>query len=169
MQCNQMQSESAAQQLDKCLKMFHSFHFNVDSRVLVKTIYLYINLYSAPSRQLLRGAPSPGSAKQESLEEFIKRTGKVMQERTKFRGKIIPNRGTHNRESPFLSGGSASTWHQKVPLGGRAERSATRAGRRQVEELQKIRRFTLTYLPLFPSIFKMFIFQYLINYNVYIH
>jgi len=41
-------------------------------------IYLYINLYSAPSRQLLRGAPSPGSAKQESLEEFIKRTGKVM-------------------------------------------------------------------------------------------
>src|SRR6218665_1027456 len=43
-------------------------------------IYLYINLYSAPSRQLLRGAPSPGSAKQESLEEFIKRTGTYMQQ-----------------------------------------------------------------------------------------
>ena len=28
----------------------------------------------------------------------MKRTGKVTRERTKFRGKIIPNRGTHNRE-----------------------------------------------------------------------
>ena len=70
----------------------------------------------------------------------IKRTGKVPRQRMKFRGKTIPNRGTHNRESPFLSGGSASTWHQKVPLGGWAERSATRAGRSQDKELQKIRR-----------------------------
>src|SRR6218665_353506 len=43
-----------------------------------------------------------------------------------------------NRESTLLYGGSASTWHQKVPLGGRAERSATRAGRSQDKELQKI-------------------------------
>src|SRR6218665_4173194 len=102
---------------------------------------IYISTYIAPLQgELLRGAPSPGSAKQESLEEFIKRTGKVTRQRTKIREKIIPNRGTHNRESPFLSGGSASTWHQKVPLGGRAERSATRAGRSQDKELQKIRR-----------------------------
>jgi len=33
--------------------------------ILYLSIYLYINLYSAPSK----GAPSPGSAKQESLEE----------------------------------------------------------------------------------------------------
>src|SRR6218665_3026286 len=42
----------------------------------------------------------------------------------KGRGKTISNRGTHNRESPFLSGGIASTWHHKVSLGCRAERSA---------------------------------------------
>src|SRR6218665_3620241 len=93
-------------------------------------------------------APSPGSAKEESLEEFIKRTGKVPRPRTKFRRKTIPNRGTHNRKSPFLSGGSASTWYQKVPLGGRAERSATRTGRSQDKELQKIsRRVTKNTMP----------------------
>src|SRR6218665_2685117 len=58
----------------------------------------------------------------------------------KVRGEIIPYKGTHNRESPFLSGGSASTRHQKVPLGCVAERSATRAGRSHGKELQKIRR-----------------------------
>src|SRR6218665_2876024 len=40
-------------------------------------------------RNLVTLAPSPGSAKEESLEEFIKRTGKVTRERSKFRGKII--------------------------------------------------------------------------------
>src|SRR6218665_2216142 len=100
---------------------------------------IYISTYIAP----LQGNYSealPGSAKEESLEEFIKRTEKVPRQRTKFRGKAIPNRGTHNRENPFLSGGSASTWHRKVPLGGRAERLATRARRSQDKELQKIRR-----------------------------
>src|SRR6218665_2439201 len=93
-----------------------------------------------PDQSSSSRAPSWLSTGLSSLEEFIKRTGKVTRQRTKFRGKIIRNRGTHNRESPFLSGGSASTWHEKVPLGGRAERSATRAGPSQVEELQKIRR-----------------------------
>src|SRR6218665_1963363 len=60
--------------------------------------------------------------------------------RTKVGGKTIPNRGIHNRESPFLSGGSATTRHHKVPLGCREERSATRAGRSQNKDLQKIRR-----------------------------
>src|SRR6218665_2293127 len=109
---------------------------------MLKT-YFYLSIYISTYIAPLQGNYSealPGPAKQESLEEFIKRTGKVIQKRRKFRGKIIPNRGTHNRESPFLSGGSASTWHQKVPLGGRAERSVTRVGRSQVEELQKIRR-----------------------------
>src|SRR6218665_741807 len=99
-------------------------------------MYIYISTYTAP----LQGPPSPGSAKEESLEEFIKRTGKVLWQKTKVRGKTIPNRETHNRESPFLSGGNASTWHHKVPLGGRAERSATRARQSQDKELQKIRR-----------------------------
>src|SRR6218665_3043438 len=65
---------------------------------------IYISTYIAP----LQGNYSealPGSAKEESLGEFIKRTGKVPWQRMKVRGKTIPNRGTHNRESPFLSGG----------------------------------------------------------------
>ena len=102
-------------------------------------LYLYISTCIAP----LQGNYSealPCPAKEESLEEFIKRSGMVLWQRTKFRGKTIPNRGTHIRENPFLSGGSASTWHHKVPLGGRTERSATRAGRSQDKEPQKIRR-----------------------------
>src|SRR6218665_4047140 len=106
-------------------------------------IYIYLT-YIAPLQGTYSEALPAQARPKRSLEEFIKleldRTGKVPRQRTKFRGKIIPNRGTHNRESPFLSGGSASTWHQKVPLGGRAKRSATRAGRSQDKELQKIRR-----------------------------
>jgi len=52
---------------------------------------------------------------------------KVPQQRTEIRGETILNRGTHNRESPCLSGGCASKWHHKVTSGGRAERSAKRA------------------------------------------
>src|SRR6218665_4091389 len=95
------------------------------------SIYLsiYTSTYIAPVKgNYSEALPAQAWPNRRVLEEFIKRTGKVTRQRTKFRGKIIPNRGTHNRESPFLSGGSASTWHQKVPLGGRAERSASRAG-----------------------------------------
>jgi len=67
--------------------------------------YLSVNLYSALSRQLFRGAPSRGSVKEESLEESIKRTREVPRQRTAVREKTVTNRGTHNRESPFLSGG----------------------------------------------------------------
>jgi len=42
----------------------------------------------------------------------------------------------NNRESPFLSGGSASMWHHRVISGGRADKPVTRAGRNK--ELQKL-------------------------------
>jgi len=45
----------------------------------------------------------------------------------------VPNRGTHNRESPFLSGDTWSKWHHEVISEGRAEKI-------QEKELQKIDR-----------------------------
>src|SRR6218665_578386 len=44
-------------------------------------------------------------------------------------GRPFQTEGPTIEKAPFLSGGSASMWHHKVPLGGRPERSATRAGR----------------------------------------
>src|SRR6218665_779140 len=99
----------------------------------IKIISIYLSTYIAPFKVKFYSEALPAQARpkrrEESLEKYIKRTGKVTWQRTKVRGKTIPNRGTHNRKSPFLSGDSASTWDHKIPLGGRPERSATRAGR----------------------------------------
>jgi|SRR6218665_2508836 len=59
--------------------------------------------------------------------------------RTQVRGETMPNRETHNRESPFLSGGSASECHHKLSYLRRPNGEiATRASRGQDKELQKI-------------------------------
>ena len=55
----------------------------------------------------------------------------------KSEGRQFPNGGTQNRESPYLSGGSASKWYHKVTCGGWVERLVTRAGKSQDKELQK--------------------------------
>src|SRR6218665_3944276 len=47
------------------------------------SIYLW-NLYSAPSRQLLRSAPSPGPGKREGLKETIKRARKITWKRYNY-------------------------------------------------------------------------------------
>src|SRR6218665_1418237 len=77
------------------------------------SIYLsiYISTYIAP----LQGN-YPGSSKEESLEELIKRTGKVPRQRTNVREKAIPNRGTHNRESPFCLVAMRARGTTKSPL-----------------------------------------------------
>jgi len=79
---------------------------------------IYIVIYIAP----LQGNYSealPGPAKEESLEEFIKVTGKVLRQRTKVRGKTIPNRGTRNREfhwdcCMYVSVNDLSNQHNKT-------------------------------------------------------
>ena len=60
------------------------------------------NLYSAPSRKLLRGAPSRGPGKKEGLKETIKRARKITWKRAQFERKAIPDRGTSRREGPIL-------------------------------------------------------------------
>jgi len=54
-----------------------------------ESIYL-LNLYSTPSRWLFKGTPTPGSVKEESLEECVKGTRKVPWQRIEVRGETIP-------------------------------------------------------------------------------
>src|SRR6218665_2988798 len=93
---------------------------------------------SSPSKSL----PMPGSVKEESLEESVKRTRQAPRQRTEVRGETIPDRGTHNQPTncEVMFGGNASKWPHKVTSGGGEERSVIRASRSQDEELRKIGR-----------------------------
>src|SRR6218665_178368 len=61
------------------------------------------DLYSASSRLLLRGAPSPVTAKEERLEGNIKFGRAGHQQRTQLNREIIPCQWAHNRKGPVMS------------------------------------------------------------------
>src|SRR6218665_2702391 len=98
-------------------------------------IYLW-NIYNATSRQLLRGAPSPGPGENKSFKEFVKQAGQIPRKRADFRWGTIPKRGTHNRVGPMLFNGCASTRHHKITSGGRAKRLSASARRSQDKKFQ---------------------------------
>src|SRR6218665_3996803 len=99
------------------------------------SIYLW-NLYSATSRSLLRGAPSPGPGENKSFKELVKRAGQIPWKRADFRWETIPNRGTHNLKGLMLFNGCASMRPHKITSGGRAKRLSASAGRSQDKKSQ---------------------------------
>lgn len=88
--------------------------------VIFNQVYLSIAHIQRPSTLLFWGAPDPWTAKDESLEQLIKGARRVLQKRTQVRGVAISSRSIQNRESPILSGGSASMINHKS--GGQAKR-----------------------------------------------
>ena len=61
------------------------------SLILFNQSINHINLYSAPSRSLLRGAPNPGLVKEKSLEKTVERATRVTGKRTESRREAIPD------------------------------------------------------------------------------
>src|SRR5688572_29247149 len=85
----------------------------------------YEDLYSAPSRLLLRSAPDPSTAEKDSFEARIEifRVDSGMQ--SQLKGEPIPERGANHSESAILLSSSAGKRdHEHAPLS-RAERATT--------------------------------------------
>src|SRR6218665_1767445 len=98
----------------------------------------YISIYIAP----LQGNYSEALPAQARPNRRVLRSLQKELERSRGRersseGRSFQTEGPTIEKALFCLWQCEHAWHQKVPLGGRAERSATRAGRSQVEELQK--------------------------------
>src|SRR6218665_439299 len=84
-----------------------------DRKNLVNDDYSLIqDFIRRPSRNILRGAPSPTTAIQISLKKPAKRTFIVFRQETDFQGKSIPGGGTSNGECAALPSCSFNTRHQ---------------------------------------------------------
>src|SRR6218665_3620997 len=68
----------------------------------------YGDLYSAPSRLLLRSAPDPCTAKKKSFETRVECVRKTPGEQSLRQRKPIPHRGTNHRECTGLGCGCTS-------------------------------------------------------------
>src|SRR6218665_1730376 len=68
----------------------------------------YGDLYSAPSRLLLRSAPDPCTAKKKSFETRVECVRKNLGEQSLRQRKSIPHRGTNHRECTGLGCGCMS-------------------------------------------------------------
>ena len=68
----------------------------------------YGDLYSAPSRLLLRSAPDPCTAKEKSFESRVKCVRKNPREQSLRRRKPIPHRGANHQECTGLGCGGTS-------------------------------------------------------------
>src|SRR6218665_1420894 len=68
----------------------------------------YGDLYSAPSRLLLRSAPDPCTAKKKSFETRVECVRKNHGEQSLRQRKPIPHRGTNHRECTGLGCGCTS-------------------------------------------------------------
>src|SRR6218665_3189027 len=78
---------------------------------LVFSIHSFIHygdLYSAPSRLLLRSAPDPCTAKEKSFEVRVKCVRKNPGEQSLRQRKPIPHRGANHRECTGLGCGGTS-------------------------------------------------------------
>src|ERR1700733_1125011 len=82
------------------------------------------NLYSAPSRKLLRGAPSPATFEKEGLKSSKEAKWRInLRERTQVSWKAIPSNRTNHREGPMLDTSQTSTRNHKLTSCSRAEHS----------------------------------------------
>src|SRR6218665_327116 len=77
-------------------------------------IHSFENLQGVPSRNLLRGAPSPTMAIQVSLKQPAKRTFITFREERDFQGKSIQGGGAKKGECATLPSYSFSTRHEKL-------------------------------------------------------
>src|SRR6218665_40994 len=68
----------------------------------------YGDLYSTPSRLLLRSAPDPCTTKKKSFETIVECVRKNPGEQSLRQGKPIPHRGTNHRECTGLGCGCTS-------------------------------------------------------------
>src|ERR1043165_633129 len=95
-------------------------------------------LYSAPSRNLLRSAPSPTSVKQDSLKvrEELSRVGYWGQ--TQCHWKPIPGHRASHRKGAVLSDSSPSTGDKELRLHRRAQRDTTRNSNSRAAEFPQI-------------------------------
>src|SRR6218665_814953 len=75
---------------------------------LLHSFIHYGDLYSAPSRLLLRSAPDPCTTKKKSLETRVECVRKNPGEQSLRQRKPIPHRGTNHRECTGLGCGCTS-------------------------------------------------------------
>src|SRR6218665_2567005 len=81
-------------------------------------------LYSAPSRNLLRGALSPATVKEKCLKKLAERGHVVLRQQTECKREFIPSGGANNRESSTLLKRRAGQRNQELPTSRRTKGSA---------------------------------------------
>src|SRR6218665_3393744 len=80
-------------------------------KIIIHKVHSFIHygdLYSAPSRLLLRSAPNPCTAKKKSLETKVECVRKNPGKQSLRQRKPIPHRGTNHRECTGLCCGCTS-------------------------------------------------------------
>src|SRR6218665_2746893 len=83
--------------------------FSATTRInLTYSFIQYGDLYSAPSRLLLRSAPDPCTAKKKTFETRVECVRKNPGEQSLRQRKPIPHRGTNHRECTGLGCGCTS-------------------------------------------------------------
>src|SRR6218665_991007 len=78
------------------------------SHITLHSFIHYGDLYSAPSRLLLRSAPDPCTAKKKSFEARVESVRKNPGEQSLRQRKPIPHRGANHRECMGLGYGGTS-------------------------------------------------------------
>ena len=100
----------------------------------------YEDLYSAPSRLLLRSAPDPSTAEKDSFEARIERFRVDSGMQAQHQRKPVPERGANHWEGAILLSSCAGKRdHEHAPLS-RAERATTRSTQGRAAEVAKIGR-----------------------------
>src|SRR6218665_2801416 len=82
--------------------MLYCMFLNCNCCVLCHSFIHYGDLYSAPSRLLLRSAPDPCTAKEKSFEARVKCVRKNPGEQSLRQRKPIPHRGTNHNVCVML-------------------------------------------------------------------
>src|SRR6218665_3914212 len=78
------------------------------TQAFIHSFIHYGDLYSAPSRLLLRSAPDPCTIKKKSFEARVECVGKNPGEQSLHQRKPIPHRGANHRECTGLGCGCTS-------------------------------------------------------------
>src|SRR6218665_2446108 len=73
-------------------------------------------LYSAPSRNLLRGALSPATVKEKCLKKLAERRHVVLRQQAECKREFIPSGGANNRESSTLLKRRAGPRNQELTV-----------------------------------------------------
>src|SRR6218665_389810 len=89
---------------------------NVTTIVLFHTFIHSGYLYSAPSRNLVRGARSPAMAKEKCLKELAERRRIVPLQQAEYKREFIPSGGANDRESSMLFKHRAGPRNQELTM-----------------------------------------------------